>query len=90
MKINIDYKGKDYNEIKKYNQAKHTKELREAKFLPRELTFSCSVLCWDQHVAFFTAADEGVAWVVQSPSMSQMMRQIFDLLWSVSRRMETV
>ncbi len=77
------------HEIKKYNQASHVKELREAKFLPKDLTFTCSLLCWDQTVAFFTAANEGVAWVVQSASLSQMIRQLFELLWSVSRRMET-
>lgn len=78
------------HEIKKYNQATHVKEMREAKFLAKELTFTCSVLCWDQTVAFFTASNEGIAWVVQSASLSQMMRQLFELLWSVSRRMETV
>lgn len=77
------------HEIKKYNQASHVRELREAKFLPKELTFTCSLLCWDQTVAFFTAANEGVAWVVQSASLSHMIRQLFELLWSVSRRMET-
>lgn len=76
------------HEIKKYNQSTHAKELREAKLLPKELTFTCSLLCWDQTVAFFTAANEGIAWVVQSASLSEMMRQLFDLLWSVSRKME--
>lgn len=76
-------------EIKKYSSASHVRELREAKFLPKELTFTCSVLFWDQTVAFFTAANEGVAWVVQSASFSQMIRQLFELLWSISRKMET-
>lgn len=76
-------------EIKKYSQASHVRELREAKFLPKELDFHCSVLCWDQNVAFFTAANEGVAWVVQSVSLSYMLKQVFDLLWSISRKMET-
>ncbi len=35
------------------------------------------------------SANEGVAWVVQSASLSQMMRQLYELLWSVSRKMET-
>lgn len=77
------------HEIKKYSSSTHARELREAKFLPKELTFTCSLICWDQTVAFFTAANEGVAWVVQSASLSLMIRQLFELLWSVSRRMET-
>lgn len=88
-KIHLKSLRIEAHEIKKYNQASHAKELREAKFLPKELTFACSVLCWDQTVAFFTAANEGVAWVVQSASLSQMMRQLYELLWSVSRKMET-
>jgi sugar-specific transcriptional regulator TrmB len=76
-------------EIKKYSPVSHVRELREAKFLPKELDFHCSVLLWDQTVAFFTAANEGVAWVVQSASLSYMVKQLFELLWSISRKMET-
>lgn len=76
------------NEIKKYSQQAHIRELRETKFLPRELTFKSSVLFWDNKVAFFSPAKEGLAWVTESPSIKQMWLQIFELLWSVSRRME--
>ncbi len=77
-------------EIKKYNTAIHAKELREAKFLPREFTFRCSILFWDTTVAFFTTEREGVVWSVESKELALMMRQLFDMLWSVSRKMETV
>jgi sugar-specific transcriptional regulator TrmB len=76
-------------EVKKYSKASHEKEMREAKFLPRELTFRSSILFWDKTVAFFTTKDEGLAWTVESHETVLMMRQIFDLLWSISRRMET-
>lgn len=76
-------------EIKKYSVATHARELREAKFLPRELTFRASVMCWDDTVAFFTAKDEGVAVTMTSPSLADAVRQLFGLLWSVSRKMET-
>ena len=78
------------NEIKKYSKTIHEKELREAKFLPRELTFRSSMMFWDDKVAFFTTKEEGVAWVVQSKTIFETIRQIFELLWSVSRRMETL
>ena len=77
------------HEIKKYSKETHARELREAKFLPRELDFKASLMCWDDTVAFFSAKDEGLAWTVESRSIAETVRQLFDLLWSVSRAMET-
>lgn len=77
------------HEIKKYSKEAHARELREAKFLPRELDFKASLMCWDDTVAFFSSKDEGLAWTVESRSVSETVRQLFDLLWSVSRAMET-
>lgn len=75
-------------EIKKYSRTTHIKELREAKFLPRELNFRGSILLWDDNVAFFTAEREKLAWTVRSSSMADTFRQLFSLLWEVSRKME--
>lgn len=77
-------------EIKKYSAAIHAKEMREARFLPREFTFRASILFWDDTVAFFTTKDEGIAWTVQSPVIRELFQQVFDMLWSVSRKMETL
>lgn len=77
------------NEIKKYSEQHHKRELREAKFLPREITFQSNIMFWDNTVAFFTTKEEGLAWVVESPNIKTMISQIFDLLWSVSRKMDT-
>lgn len=76
-------------EIKKYSRAAHVKELREAKFLPRELTFRCSMMFWDDTVAFFMPKAEGLAWTVESKTLRETFEQLFELLWSVSRHMET-
>jgi len=76
-------------EIKKYSRSTHARELREARFLPREMDFRCSVMFWDDSVAFFTPKSEGLAWIVWSPALRRTMEQIFELLWSVSRKMET-
>ncbi len=77
-------------EIKRYSKAIHARELREAKFLPHELTFETNILFWDNTVAFFSTHSEGLAWTVESKSMREAIEQIFELLWSVSRRMETL
>lgn len=76
-------------EIKKYSRLAHVRELREAKFLPRELTFQASIMFWDTTVAFFSTREEGLAWVVESRVIRQAVGQIFDLLWSLGRAMET-
>ena len=77
-------------EIKKYNKDTHEAELREAKFLPREMTFQSSIMFWDNTVAFFSTKDEGIAWIVESASIKDMIEQMFEMMWSVSRRMETL
>ena len=77
------------HEVKRYSRAAHERELREAKFLPRELTFRASVLFWDDSVALFTDKKEGLALLIQSPLLREMWQQIFDILWQVSRKMET-
>ncbi len=77
------------HELKQYSQATHHRELREAKFLPRELTFRTSILFWDDSLAFFSGKQEGLAILIQSPLLREMMQQLFDLLWNVSRKMET-
>lgn len=77
------------HEIKKYSKKTHERELREAKFLPREMNFQTSVMFWDNTVAIFSSKSEGLAIKVTSKSIRQMHKQIFDMIWSVSRRMET-
>ncbi len=76
-------------EIKRYSAATHERELREAKFLPKELAFRTSLMFWDDTVAFFTTKDEGLAWTVESRALRETYEQLFALLWSVSRKMET-
>jgi len=77
-------------EIKKYNKTIHEREIREAKFLPSELNFHASIMFWDNTVAFFSTKQEGIAWTVESSAIFEMIKQIFELLWSVSRRMDTL
>ncbi len=76
-------------EIKAYSKLKHIKELRDARFLPRDLTFSASIMCWDNSVAFFTTSSEGIAWVIEGTTMRDTILQLFNLLWDISRPMIT-
>lgn len=76
-------------EIKKYSRAIHIKELREAKFLPAEMTFQANIMFWDNKVALFSTKNEGLAILMESVSIKEMIEQLFNLLWSIGRRMET-
>ncbi|MBI2473250.1 winged helix-turn-helix transcriptional regulator [Candidatus Uhrbacteria bacterium] len=78
------------HEIKKYNRAVHGRELREARFLPPELTFRTSISFWDDTVAFFTTTGEGIHWAVESRTLRETYQQLFELLWSISATMETL
>ena len=77
-------------EIKRYGEESHAREMREAKFLPRELMFHASIMFWDDSAAFLTTKEEGLAYVVQSKVLVEMLQQTFELLWNISRKMETV
>ncbi len=91
LKVGVHLKSLrvEKREIKKYTKEVDERELREAKFLPRELTFRCSVMFWDDTVAFFTPKSEGLAWTVKSVAVRETMGQLFEVLWSISRKMET-
>lgn len=78
----------EMHEIKKYSRTMHVKELREARFLPRECTFRGSMMFWDVNVAYFAPKDENWAIVIESASHRQMVQQIFEILWSISRPMD--
>jgi sugar-specific transcriptional regulator TrmB len=88
-KINLKSLRIEAEEIKKYSKKTHLRELREAKFLPREMDFKSSIMFWDNTVAFFSTKSEGLAWTVTSPIIKEMMLQFFEMFWSVGRRMET-
>ncbi|MDO8260957.1 MAG: helix-turn-helix domain-containing protein [Candidatus Magasanikbacteria bacterium] len=77
-------------EIKKYSKRIHERELREAKFLPAEMNFRGSIMIWDNTVAIFSTKNEGVAVTIESAVISEMLKQMFEILWSFGRRMETL
>lgn len=76
-------------EIKKYAKQSHVDELREAKFLPYELTFLGSCVMWDDKIALFTSTKEGFAVVLESAVLTETFLQLFNLLWSINGAMET-
>jgi hypothetical protein len=64
--------------------------LREAKWLPRHRRPSRRASCsGTTRWRFGTTKEEGLAWTVQSKALRETYGQIFGMVWSVSRKMET-
>ncbi len=76
-------------EIKRYSKLSHQRELREARFLPATTSFRASFALWDNTVVFYPVKREGMIVVIESVSLCEMLRELYEILWSVSRRMET-
>ena len=74
-------------EVKKYSREIDRRELRESKFLPRDLTFKGTIMFWDNTVAIFTTKQEGLAITIESPVLKETYLQIFEMLWEISRPM---
>jgi len=77
-------------EIKRYNKSIHAAELRAAKFLPTEVYFKASLMIFDETIALLSTKDEDLGLLIESRSCALMLREIFDILWSISRTMETL
>ncbi len=78
------------HEIKKYSSRIHAKELREARFLPKELGFQTSIFFWDDTIAFFGSQNENLAWTIRSHAWTDTLKQLFSFLWQLSRPMITL
>lgn len=72
-------------EIKKYTREIDRRELRETRFLPREFVFQSSIYFWDGTLAIISTAEEGVAVLIESRTITEMFRQLFEMLWGLSR-----
>ena len=77
-------------EIKNYNAKIHQTEMREARFLPSEFTFEANILMWDDTIALLSTQSEGAHVLITSQSLHTMFQQLFEMLWSVSGKMETL
>jgi len=62
------------------------KELVKIRLLPQSLNFESNIMFWDNTVAFFGSKQEGIAWVAKSETMVKTQKQLFDLLWKISNK----
>jgi len=65
-------------------QAPSRKYLREVRFSPKELEYSITVGIYENKVAVFSSEKENFGFLIESTEFSQLMKQIYKILWQVS------
>jgi len=57
---------------------------REVRFLPKSVIFSTLIQIYDNKVSFISFEKENFAFIIESRELSSFMKQLFNLLWSMS------
>lgn len=83
VKILCPYKDKNIAK-QKYNDINHIKNLREVRFLPKNLDFTLSIITFDNKINFFAPPEEGYHFIFESASFSKSIKNLFDFLWDIS------
>lgn len=60
---------------------KDKNELRESRFLPKDIFLPCSVLIFADQVAFFTTRKENTMILLASGDVALTYKTLFDLIW---------
>jgi len=72
-------------ELKEELFSEQKKYLREIRYTPMEILVGASLSIYDQKVAFITSSKESFGFVIESTEFSQMMKNIFNLVWNMSQ-----
>jgi len=68
-----------------YFKANNKETLRTTRFLPQDVSFDVACLIYDNKVALISSKKESFGFIVESLEFSQMMKTLYDLIWSVSK-----
>lgn len=59
---------------------------REVRFLPKNIVFSTLIQIYDEKVSVIALEKENFAFIIESHELSNFMKQLFNLLWSISKK----
>ncbi|OGL93851.1 hypothetical protein A2239_00255 [Candidatus Uhrbacteria bacterium RIFOXYA2_FULL_40_9] len=65
------------------------KELRESRFLPKDVSLPATIIIFGDEVAFMTTRKENAMILVASGDVAVSCRTLFDLLWQVAKMPES-
>lgn len=60
----------------------HAKELREVKYVPENINIKPYMCIYDNKVAFISAKQERLGFIVESKEFAEMQEVIFDMIWN--------
>ncbi len=63
----------------------HEKQLREMRYLPEKISFSESFFIYNDVVVYLSSKRENFGIVIESQEHAEMMKNIFGVLWGVSK-----
>lgn len=87
MHLKSTRKSSDRINIKKYPfMGDRHEDLREIRFLPKNIDFSMSYWIYADNVAFISAGKELYGFIVHSKEFSEMMLLNFNLLWNKAKK----
>lgn len=64
---------------------KHGEQLRDLRYAPENIDFAESFFIYDDTVAYISSKRENFGLIIQSGEHSDMMKTIFELIWSSSK-----
>lgn len=73
------------NRISQNYRISQVKELRETRFLPDDFKFKSTFFIYGDEFSMISSKPPFLGVVIQSKQLSHTMKQIFEMLWAVSR-----
>lgn len=85
VKRKIRVKGLIFHEdVEKIRRRDHVRELRELRVMPEQYSFQTIKGIYQDKVAVFSSAQEMVCMLIQSESIADMERKLFEFVWERS------
>lgn len=72
--------------VKKNYLEKQREELREVRFLPKNIKFPAIINIFDNKVAVSASKKERVGFLIESNDFAEAMKTIFQLLWDIAEK----
>ena len=76
---------KSYEDYEEKFFHRHEKQLREVRYAPANVSFTSTLLIFDNKVVFISSKKENFGLMIESEEYKDMMVNLFNVLWKVSK-----
>jgi len=88
IKIKVIWPQPQASAKTKYDFLKNDLELkREIRIAPKNIDFSLGYTIYANTVRFISSQKENYGFLIESPEMAEMMKQQFEVIWQVSKKL---